>query len=299
MTQNAAPQVSAPQTAQPAQATQAAQANASHTLQTSRASASCTAHTPKAKAPKTSRTAHTPKAKAPKGGISSFAAFRVLLRKDLRREFRTKEMLTSMGIYAVLVLIVYGAALAQAGTQLDILQMSGGLMWALIVFTSLLGLNRSFAYEKENACLEGLMLIPMDRGAIFLAKAVSNFVFLLVVEIITVPLFAFFFLGGYGIPASFALILVPLALGSVGMAAVGTLLATITANTKGKDVMLAVLFIPLIFPLLYACVTATTCVILGSPDLMDTFLPSIAIAAAYDIIMTLVSWVLYDFAVSA
>ena len=285
MTQNAAPQVSAPQTAQPAQATQAAQANASHTLQTSRASASCTAH--------------TPKAKAPKNGISSFAAFRVLLRKDLRREFRTKEMLTSMGIYAVLVLIVYGAALAQAGTQLDILQMSGGLMWALIVFTSLLGLNRSFAYEKENACLEGLMLIPMDRGAIFLAKAVSNFVFLLVVEIITVPLFAFFFLGGYGIPASFALILVPLALGSVGMAAVGTLLATITANTKGKDVMLAVLFIPLIFPLLYACVTATTCVILGSPDLMDTFLPSIAIAAAYDIIMTLVSWVLYDFAVSA
>ena len=151
MTQDAAPQVNAAQAAQAAQSTQAAQASASRT-----------AHTPKVQAPKTSRTAHPPKAQAPKGGISSFAAFRVLLSKDLRREFRTKEMLTSMGIYAVLVLIVYGAALAQAGTQLDILQMSGGLMWALIVFTSLLGLNRSFAYEKENACLEGLMLIPKD-----------------------------------------------------------------------------------------------------------------------------------------
>ena len=236
---------------------------------------------------------------APQPAISSFAAFKVLLKKDLRREFRTKEMLTSMGIYAVLVLVVYGAALAQAGSNVDILQMGGGLIWALIVFTSLLGLNRSFAYEKENGCLEGLLLIPMDRGAIFLAKALSNFLFLLVVEVIAVPLFVFFFLGGVGLSETLPMIVIPLVLGSLGMASIGTLLSTITANTRGKDVMLAVLFIPLIFPLLYACVTATTGVILGSVDFLDTFMPGIAVAAAYDVIMTLLSWVLYDFAVSA
>ena len=80
---------------------------------------------------------------------STWAQYKTLLRKDLEQEFRTKEMLTSMGIYALLVLVVYGAALAQTTSTLDVLQMSGGLLWALIVFTSLLGLNRSFAHEKE------------------------------------------------------------------------------------------------------------------------------------------------------
>ena len=76
---------------------------------------------------------------------STFQQYKTLLRKDLEQEFRTKEMLTSMGIYALLVLIVYGAALGQTAKPLDVLQVAGGLLWALIVFTSLLGLNRSFA----------------------------------------------------------------------------------------------------------------------------------------------------------
>ena len=242
---------------------------------------------------------HNVATSAPVRKPSAFAAYRALLAKDLRREFRTREMLTSMGIYALLVLIVYGAALAQAGSNLDILQMSGGLIWALIVFTSLLGLNRSFAYEKENGCLEGILLVPMDRGAIFLAKATSNVIFLVIVEVIAVPLFWFFFMGGQGIPAHAPMVLIPLVLGTIGIAAVGTLLSTITANTRGKDVMLAVLFVPLIFPLLYACVTATTAAIVGTPSLMEVFVPAMAIAAAYDVIMSLVSWVLYDFVVSA
>ena len=240
-----------------------------------------------------------PNAAAKPGKLSAWRAFRILLRKDLQREFRTKEMLTSMGIYALLVLVIYGAALVQAGNNVDILQMSGGLIWALIVFTSLLGLNRSFAYEKENGCLEGILLVPMDRGAIFLAKAVSNALFLLVVEVIAIPLFYFFFMGGQPIPATLPMIVVPLLVGTVGMASIGTLLSTITVNTRGKDVMLAVLFVPLVFPLLYACVTATTAVILGQTDMMDTFAPAMAVAAAYDVIMTLAAWVLYDFAVSA
>ncbi|MDR1422843.1 MAG: heme exporter protein CcmB, partial [Coriobacteriales bacterium] len=131
---------------------------------------------------------------------STFTTYRILLARDLRQEFHTKEMLSSMGIYAVLVLVIFGAALAQVARDLDLLKMSGGLIWALIVFTSLLGLNRSFTHEKEDGALEGLLLIPLDRSVIFLAKATSNLLFLLIVEVITLPLFAFFFLGGSELP---------------------------------------------------------------------------------------------------
>lgn len=230
---------------------------------------------------------------------STFMQYKTLLMKDLRQEFRTREMLTSMGIYALLVLIVYGAALAQTSQTFDILQMSGGLLWALIVFTSLLGLNRSFTAEKEQGCLEGILLVPLDRSVVFLAKATSNLLFLLVVEIITVPLFYFFFLTSTTPTASFWLIIVPLVVGTIGVAGIGTLLSTITINTRGKDVMLAVLFIPLIFPLLYACVSATTAVIVGGDMYLDTFFQSLALAGGYDVIMVLLSWVLYDFVISA
>lgn len=229
---------------------------------------------------------------------STFTQYKTLLVKDLRQEFRTKEMLTSMGIYALLVLIVYGAALAQTAQVFDILQMSGGLLWALIVFTSLLGLNRSFTAEKEQGCLEGILLVPLDRSVVFLAKATSNLLFLLVVEIITVPLFYFFFLTSTTPSDSFWLIVVPLVVGTIGVAGIGTLLSTITINTRGKDVMLAVLFIPLIFPLLYACVSATTAAIVGGDLFMETFTMSLALAAGYDVIMVLLSWVLYDFVIS-
>lgn len=229
---------------------------------------------------------------------STWAQYKTLLRKDLEQEFRTKEMLTSMGIYALLVLIVYGAALAQTAQVFDILQMSGGLLWALIVFTSLLGLNRSFTAEKEQGCLEGILLVPLDRSVVFLAKATSNLLFLLVVEIITIPLFYFFFLTSTTPSDSFWLIVVPLVVGTIGVAGIGTLLSTITINTRGKDVMLAVLFIPLIFPLLYACVSATTAAIVGGDLFMETFTMSLALAAGYDVIMVLLSWVLYDFVIS-
>ena len=125
---------------------------------------------------------------------STFQQYKTLLRKDLEQEFRTKEMLTSMGIYALLVLIVYGAALGQTTSALDVLQISGGLLWALIVFTSLLGLNRSFSHEKEQGCMEGILLVPLDRSVIFLAKATSNLLFLLVVEVLAFPLFYFIIL---------------------------------------------------------------------------------------------------------
>ena len=230
---------------------------------------------------------------------SAFQQYKTLLTKDLRQEFRTREMLTSMGIYALLVIIVYGAALALTANGLDIMRMGGGLLWVLIVFTSLLGLGRSFAHEKEQGCMEGIMLVPLDRSVVFLAKATANILFMLAVEIIAVPLFYFFFMSGEPVAPTFPAIVAPLLVGTVGMAGIGTMLSTITMNTRAKDVMLAVLFIPLIYPLLYACVTATTVAIAGTEFWIDFFVMPLVLACGYDVVMLLVCWVLYDFVVSA
>ena len=133
---------------------------------------------------------------------------------------------------------------------------------------------------------------------IFLAKATSNLVFLALVEVIAVPLYWVFF-SSFAAPADTGwLLVVPLVVGSIGIAGIGTMLSTITAATRGKDVILALLFVPVIFPLLYACVSATTAVIVGAEGYADIMLTSLALAGGYDVIMILASWVLYDFVVN-
>ena len=238
-------------------------------------------------------------AKVARNTPSAWMQYRALLRKDLVQELRTREMLTSMGIYAVLVIIVYGAALALQARGLDIMNLGGGLLWTLIVFTGLLGLNRSFAHDKEQGCLEGILLAPLDRSMVFLAKASANLLFMLAVEVIAVPLFYFFFMTGQPLPETFGFVVFPLLLGTIGMAAVGTLLSTITINTSAKDVLLAVLFIPIIYPLLYACVTATTAALTGAELWTDLYVMPLVLAGGYDIVMLVAGWVLYDFVVSA
>ncbi len=228
----------------------------------------------------------------------AFSQYKTLLSKDLRQEFRTFEALSSMGIYAVLVLMVFGAVLGQNANSIDVLNIAGGLFWTLIVFTSLMGLNKSFGSERQNGAIEGVMLTPIDRSLIFLAKATSNFLLLCVVEIIAVPLFWFLFLTTVNVSNTAPLATLPLLLGSIGIAGVGTLLSTISSNTRGRDVMLAVLFVPVMFPLLYACATCTSALIVGSVGWEETFVTSIVLAAGFDVVMLLLCWVLYDFVVS-
>lgn len=241
----------------------------------------------------------TTKTKNAQPHASSWAQYKALVAKDMRIELRTRDMLVSMGIYAVLVLTVYGATLSQTGDKLDILNVASGLLWAMIVFTSLLGLNRSFANETADGCLEGVLLAPVSRPAMFLAKATSNFLFMAVVEIIAVPLFFFFFLGGAELSSTTGYIVLPLLLGTIGMAGIGTFMATMTMDTRGKDVLLAILLIPVIFPLLYACVSATSVALLGVVGQMTTFWRSLLLAGGYDIIVLAAAWALYEFVVGS
>jgi heme exporter protein B len=229
----------------------------------------------------------------------SWRQFKAILRKDIVMELRTKEMVTSMGVYALLTMVIYQVALSQAGSAFDPRTIAAGLLWLAFVFTSMLGLNRSLVHEKDQGCLEALLLSPVDRPIIFFAKSIGNMIFLLIVQALTIPVFAFLFLqrSAYGGD----IWMIPLALigGAIGIAGVGTLLATMSVNTKGKDFVLAVLFIPLMYPLLLACVSATSAAVLGGDGYTAQFWSGMGMIAAYDAIMIAAAYALYEFVIGA
>jgi heme exporter protein B len=225
--------------------------------------------------------------------------FKAILKKDIVMELRTKEMLTSMGLYTLLTLVVYYVAISQAGTGFDIRQIAAGLLWLAFLFTSMLGLNRSLVHEKDQGCLEALLLAPVDRPVIFFGKAVGNLIFLIIVEVITMPIFVLMFLAQKPIQGPIWALALALLVGAVGIAGIGTLLATMSVNTKGKDFILAVLFIPIMFPLLYAVVAGTSAIVIGNPDFMSLFWKSMGLGAAYDGIMLAASFALYEFILGA
>lgn len=230
---------------------------------------------------------------------TSWGQFKAILKKDIVMELRTKEMITSMGLYTLLTLVIYYVALSQTGTGFDIRQIAGGLLWLAFLFTSMLGLNRSLVHEKDQGCLEALLLAPVDRPVIFLGKAVGNFIFLFIVEVITIPVFIFMFLADRPIEGPIWMIALSLVVGSIGIASVGTMLATMSVNTKGKDFILAVLFVPIMFPLLYACVAGTSAVIIGEPEYAKLYWQTMSIAGGYDAIMLLAAYGLYEFIIGA
>lgn len=230
--------------------------------------------------------------------ISGMRQFKAILRKDIVMELRTKEMITTMGLYALLVLVIYYVALSNAGEGFDTTRIAAGLLFLAIVFTSMLGLNRSLVHEKDQGALDALLLAPIDRPIIFFGKSIGNLIFLLLVVAFITPLFFFIFLQGststqYSGP--FWMLALALIVGCIGIAGVGTLLATMSVNTKGKDFILSVLFIPIMFPLLLAVVGAASAVIIGDPGYQNQFWQMVGAAAIYDVIMIGAAFVLYEF----
>ena len=234
-----------------------------------------------------------------RSGSNSWRQFVAILRKDIVMELRTFEMLTSMGLYTMLTLVIYQIALSQSGSGFDVRLIAAGLLWLAFVFTSMLGLNRSLVHEKDQGCLEALLLSPVDRPVIFFAKAVGNLIFLLIVEIITMPLFFVMFLSNRPLGGAWWMIPLAALVGSIGIAGVGTLLATISVNTRGRDFILAVLFVPVMYPLLLAAVGATSAAVLGNPGFVEEFWRDMALAGGYDAIMLLAAYGLYEFVIGA
>lgn len=171
--------------------------------------------------------------------------------KDLAAEMRSRELLSAMLVFALLVILIFNYAL-----ELDVKARStitAGVLWVTFAFAGTLGLNRSMATEKDRGCMDGLLLAPVDRSAIYFGKAIGNLIFMFVVEIIVLPVYSVLYNVNLFHPGLLAVIL----LGSLGYVAVGTLLASMTVQTRTRDVLLPILLFPLAIPVLIAAVKAS------------------------------------------
>ncbi|MGH7390624.1 MAG: heme exporter protein CcmB [Candidatus Rokuibacteriota bacterium] len=184
----------------------------------------------------------------------------IVLWKDLVSERRSKETLNALLFFSLLLLFLFQFALGDRDRLLPVLP---GLLWLGFVLSGLVGLGRAFLVERENDCWEGLLLAPGDKSAIYLGKVAGNVLLMLLVEAILVALFAVFF--DVDVTAHLGPLVLVLALGTVGFAAVGTLFAAMTAHVRARELLFPVLLLPVQVPVLLGAVKATEAVLAGEP----------------------------------
>jgi heme exporter protein B len=223
--------------------------------------------------------------------MGSLRRIYLLLAKDLLVELRNRETFTIMLFFAVVMLFLFHFSLNPA--RETALVLAPGLLWLAFLFTGVLGLGRSFQAEQANDCLEQLLLIPGDRGHIYVGKLLGNIAFMLAVEILILPLFALFFQLNLW-PAVVPLMAITL-LGTIGFAALGTLFSALTSNLRAREVLFPLLLFPLIVPLIIGTVTATTIVLSGGP--FGEASAWLKLLTAFDTIFLVIAYLTFEFVV--
>jgi heme exporter protein B len=202
-----------------------------------------------------------------------------LARKDLLLELRARDTLPAMALFVLATLVVFHFALpSDAGDNA-----AYGLLWVALVFTALLGLARAWVPESEAGALDGLVLAPSDRSAIWFGKTLATLAFLAVAEVVALPAFALFFAG------LDAAALAGVVLASVGICSVGSMVSAMAAAARGREVLLPVLFLPLAIPLVVGGVGAS---ISAEPGTYLGFL------GLYDAVFAILSWAAFEYVVT-
>ena len=217
-------------------------------------------------------------------------AARAILRKDLRLEWRTKESVPAMTLFTITVYVLF-----HFGLDRDTLdgELASGVLWVTLLLASVIGVSRLFASEREQGGIDGLLLAPVDRTSLFVAKATALFLFLTAVELVAVPAFALLLLGP-GLGGAFPELLAILALGNLGLAAVGALVAALAAETRARELIVPLLLLPLVVPLLIACAQATEPLLRqdAGPEDLGRWL---GLLTLYDVVFVLLSVAVFDF----
>ena len=212
-----------------------------------------------------------------------------IVQKDLSAEFRSFELISAMLVFSLLVIIIFNFAL-----ELDVKvrqSVTSGVLWATFAFAGTLGLNRSMSVEKDRGCMDGLLLAPVDRSVIYFGKAISNLIFMLIVETIVLPVYSLL----YNINLFRLDLLGVILLGSIGYAAVGTLLSTMSAQTRTREVLLPILLFPVAMPVLLASVKASGGLLAGV-EFSEVLMP-INLLIVYDVIFIAIAFMVFDFVV--
>jgi len=209
--------------------------------------------------------------------------------KDLAAEWRSKEILSSMLVFALLVILIFNFALELDASARR--EATAGILWVTLAFAGTLGLNRSMAVEKDRGCLDGLLLAPVDRTAIYFGKSIANWLFMLSVALIVLPVYSILYNVNLFNPGLLMVIL----LGSEGYVAIGTLLSSMAVQTRMRDILLPILLFPVIIPVVLASVKASYGYLQGAA--MTDIQPWITLLVASDLIFTAVAFMVFDYVV--
>lgn len=213
-----------------------------------------------------------------------------IVAKDVAAELRTREMISSMVVFSLLVILIFNFAFDLRADNQQAL--APGVLWVAIAFAGMLGLSRSFIMEKDRGSMEGLLLTPVDRSAIYLGKMLGNVLFMALVEAIILPIFVVLFNLSVGDLPLLAGVMI---LGTLGFAGVGTLFSAMAVHTRAREVLLPILLFPVVVPAMLAAVKLTAAILDRLPfaEVQHWF----SLLVAFDVVFTTLSLILFDYAV--
>jgi heme exporter protein B len=220
--------------------------------------------------------------------MSTSRAAAILLAKELRLEFRTRELLTATMIFALIVVVLFSFAFDP--TTAESRRYGPGLLWLAFLFAGSLMLNPSFAREQANQTLDALRLAPVSSFAILAGKMLANFIFMMLAEVVLVPVFAVLYnVSVSGIVGRLAVVLL---LGTAGLVITGTVFSAVSAHARMRELLLPLLLLPILTPLLIACVEATAALFSLEPEFNTSWA---AFLVGFDIVFLTASWLLCDY----
>jgi heme exporter protein B len=213
-----------------------------------------------------------------------------ILGKDLRLELRTPESVPAMALFSLTAFVLF-----HFGSDLDSLDgdLAAGVLWVTLLLASVIGVLRLFAAEREQGGIDGLLLAPVDRTALLVAKAAALFLFLTALELVALPAFAVLLLGPSMGPALPGLLPV-LLLANLGLASVGALVAALAAESRARELVAPLLLLPLLVPLLIAAASASGELLLDDPSTGDLG-RWLGLLSLYDVVFVLLSVAVFDY----
>ncbi len=214
-----------------------------------------------------------------------------IAQKDIVAELRTRETILSMLLFGFLVILIFNFGIEPGLREENLVE--PGVLWAAFTFAGILGLGRSFIAEKENDCLQGLLLCPVDRSVIYLGKFLGNLIFTLLMGVVVFLFFSVLY--NVDLVSAFFPMLLILVMASVGFSAVGTLFSAVSVGVRTRDVMLSILLFPVMVPVVLASAKSTAAVLdgkgLGAAGMW------LALLLVYDVVFLVVSVLVFDYAI--
>jgi heme exporter protein B len=220
----------------------------------------------------------------------TFAAARAILRKDLAIELRTRQSVPAMALFSVTVFVLFHFGLDR--NEIDG-SLASGVLWVTLLLATVLAVNRLFAAERDDGALDGVLLAPIDRTAVYLAKGAALFLYLVLLELVALPAFAILLLGP-DLTQALPELLAILALADLGLAGVGALVAGLASETRLREVLVPLLLLPLLVPVLIAAANATKPLLMLDPATTDLG-KWLGFMALYDMVFVLLAVAVFDF----